>query len=401
VRVEEVRTVGRAWRTAVAGALLATVLAAPASAATKPSPPASASLQQRASQQAAELDAGRARQEAAAREATAALEAHQAAQRAAEAAVRHARQQATMLSAAEKRTAETRARLSRYVGSLYRTGMGNRQLAVYSGLMDASTPQQLFRGLGVVARVGGNQNDEFVGLARAEQAQERAARRAKSAADAARTATDNAAAAKRHADKVVADAVAAVAAATTALAKTQQALAIAQRREALMASAALIARQRSSIPLAAIEGALADRPVPECKGGEVHGYPNGRLPTSALCPLWGTSGALLRADAAASFDAMSKAFGAEFGEPICVTDSYRSYPEQVAVAIAKPTLAAVPGSSNHGWGVALDLCGGIQSFGTKQHKWMNANSMAYGWFLPAWAQASGSKPEAWHWEYAL
>ena len=39
---------------------------------------------------------------------------------------------------------------SRYVGSLYRTGMGNRQLAVYSSLMDARNPQQLFRGLGSV-----------------------------------------------------------------------------------------------------------------------------------------------------------------------------------------------------------------------------------------------------------
>jgi len=377
------------------------LLAGPPSAATQPSPPASAVLQQRANQQTAELDAGRATQEQATLEATAALEAHQAAQRAAEATVRHAQGQAVMLTAAEKRTAETRDRLSRYVGSLYRTGMGNRQLALYSDLMDASTPQQLFRGLGMVSRVGGNQNDAFLGLARAEEAQARAATRAKRAAEDAKVATGKAAAAKRNADRVVAQAVDAVAQQVSELAKTQQALAVAQRREALVAKAALIARQRSADPLAAIEGALADRPVPECTGGKVHGFPNGRLPTAALCPLWGTSGALLRADAAASFDAMSKAYGAEFGEPICVTDSYRSLPEQVAVAIAKPTLAAAPGSSNHGWGVALDLCGGIQGFATTQHAWMVDNSMAYGWFHPAWAQQGGSKPEAWHWEYAL
>lgn len=269
---------GRAWRTAVAAALLTTVLAGPALAED------SAVLQQRANQQSAELEASRARQEQASQDATTALEAYQAAQREAEAAVRHARQQAGMLRLAERRTAETRERLSRYVGSLYRTGMGNGQLAVYSGLMDASTPQQLFRGLGMVARVGGNQNDAFVGLARAEEAQARAATRAKQAADAARAATDRAAAAKRRADQVVADAAATVASTLTELAKTQQALAAAQRREALIASAALIARQRSAVPLAAIEGALADRPVPECKGGEVHGFPNGRLPTSALCP---------------------------------------------------------------------------------------------------------------------
>ena len=391
---------GRAWRTTVAGALLATLLAGPASAASEPSPPASAVLQQRANQQTAELDAGRAAQEQAQLDATAALEAHQAAQRAAEAAVRHAQGQAQMLKAAERRTAETRDRLSRYVGSLYRTGMGNRQLALYSDLMDASTPQQLFRGLGMVSRVGGNQNDAFIGLARAEEAQARAAARAKRAAEDATVATEKAAAAKKKADKVVADALTAVAKQITDLARTQQALAVAQRREALVAKAALIARERSAVPLAAIEGALADRPIPECKGGEVHGFPNGKLPTAALCPLWGTSGQLLRADAAATFDQMSKAFGAEFGEPLCVTDSYRSFGEQVAVKIVKPTLAATPGTSNHGWGVALDLCGGIQSFGTDHHVWMVENSMAYGWFHPAWAQQDGSLPEPWHWEFA-
>jgi len=394
--------VGRAWQTAVTATVLATLLAGPAAAAALPSPPPSAALlQQQANQQTAEIDAGMAAQQDAADLATRALEAHQGAQRAAEAAVRHAAAQARMLVQSERRTAETRERLSRYVASLYRTGMGNRQLAVYGSLMDAQNPQQLFRGLGMVSRVGGNQNDHFLSLARAEAVQERAAERAARASADAEVATARAAEAKAAADAVVAEAGAAVARASAELARTEQALAVAQRREALIAAAALIARQRSAVPVAAIEGALAERPVPECAGGATHGFPNGRLPLTALCPLWGTSGQLLRADAGAAFDQMSKAFGAEFGEPICVTDSYRSLPEQIAVAIAKPTLAAVPGSSNHGWGVALDLCGGIQSFSTDQHRWMVANSMAYGWFLPAWAQAGGSKPEAWHWEFAL
>ena len=391
---------GRVRRTAIAAVMLATVLATPATAASPEPTPASVHLQKRVTQQAAELEAGLAAQRAAAEQATAALEAYQAAQRAADAAVRHSASQARLLAAAERRTEETRERLARYVGSLYRTGMGNRQLAVYSSLMDARNPQQLFRGLGMVSRVGGNQNDAFLGLARAEEFQARAAARAERAAMDAAAAQKKAAAAKSAADQVVADSVAKVAATSAALAKTEQALALAQRREKLMASASLIARQRAAIPAAAVEGALADRPIPECKGAPTEGYPNGRLPLSALCPLWGTSGQLLRWDAAATFDAMSKEFGAVFGEPICVTDSYRSYPEQVAVAAAKPTLAAVPGRSNHGWGVALDLCGGIQSFTTEQHRWMVANSMAYGWFLPAWAQPGGSKPEPWHWEYA-
>ena len=402
---------GRAGRVVIAAALLTTLVATPALAASptpspvpSPSPSIdavlSAHLQKRANQQAAELQAGLEAQDEAALKATRALEDYQAARRAADAAVRHSESQARLLAAAIRKTEETKERLSHYVGSLYRTGMGNRQIALYSSLMDARNPQQLFRGLGMVSRVGGNQNDAFLGLARAEAFQERAAARASRAAADARAAETRAAEAKEAADAVVASAVARVAAVSAELLRTEQALAVAQRREAMMAAASLIARQRQAIPVAAIEGALAERPVPECKGAPTHGYPNGRLPLPALCPLWGTSGQLLRWDAAAAFDAMSKEFGAEFGEPICVTDSYRSYEEQVAVSIAKPTLAAVPGRSNHGWGVALDLCGGIQSYTSEQHVWMVANSMAYGWFLPAWAQLGGSKPEPWHWEFA-
>ncbi|MCW2615845.1 MAG: Membrane protein related to metalloendopeptidase, partial [Frankiales bacterium] len=185
-----------------------------------------------------------------------------------------------------------------------------------------------------------------------------------------------------------------------ALASTQESLAVARAREARIAVAESIARTRAGIPAAAIDGAFTARPLAECKGGTTSGYPNGQIPTAALCPLWGTSGQMLRADAAAAFDAMSHAYAEVFSAPICVTDSYRDYPSQVAVAAAKPTLAAVPGTSNHGWGVAVDLCDGIQSFSSAQHQWMQANSMAYGWFHPAWAQAGGSKPEAWHWEFA-
>jgi hypothetical protein len=120
-----------------------------------------------------------------------------------------------------------------------------------------------------------------------------------------------------------------------------------------------------------------------------------------LCPLWGTSGQVLRADAAASFNALSRKYAETFSAPICVTDSYRDFASQVAVRAAKPTLAAVPGTSNHGWGVALDLCDGVQVFGSPQHEWLKLHAMAYGWFHPSWAQAGGSKPEPWHWSTRL
>ena len=78
----------------------------------------------------------------------------------------------------------------------------------------------------------------------------------------------------------------------------------------------------------------------------------------------------------------------------------RPLAEQVQVARATPDLAARPGRSNHGLGLAVDLCGGVQSFGTAAHLWMQHNAPLYGWYHPAWAEPSGSMPEPWHWEYA-
>jgi hypothetical protein len=129
-------------------------------------------------------------------------------------------------------------------------------------------------------------------------------------------------------------------------------------------------------------------------------YANGRLPMSALCPLRTAAGHMLRSDAAAALDALSAAYRAQFGEPICVTDSYRDYATQVRLYAQKPDLAAVPGTSNHGWGLATDLCGGIQNFGTITREWMTRNAGRYGWVSPPWAQQSGSMPEPWHWEFA-
>jgi hypothetical protein len=127
---------------------------------------------------------------------------------------------------------------------------------------------------------------------------------------------------------------------------------------------------------------------------------NGFLPASALCPLAGAPGHRLRADAAADFARLTAASLAERGTALCVTDSYRSYAAQVDVFARKPQLAAVPGTSRHGFGVALDLGCGVESFGTEAHRWMQVNGPRFGWVHPAWAGPGGSMPEPWHWEHA-
>lgn len=126
---------------------------------------------------------------------------------------------------------------------------------------------------------------------------------------------------------------------------------------------------------------------------------NGFLPIESLCPLSTAPGNRLMPAAAAAFDAMSRAMQEALGKPLCVTDSYRDYAGQVSVFARKPNLAATPGRSVHGLGRAVDLCGGVQTFGSPQFLWMTANSTDFGFFHPDWAGAGGSKPEAWHWEF--
>ncbi|SDF25248.1 Cell wall-associated hydrolase, NlpC family [Blastococcus aurantiacus] len=128
------------------------------------------------------------------------------------------------------------------------------------------------------------------------------------------------------------------------------------------------------------------------------GWDNGEIPTEALCRL-GVYRHALRCDAAAGYAAMGEAYEAEFGTGLCITDSYRSLASQVDAFSRKPALAAVPGTSNHGWALAVDLCGGIHRSGSEQWRWMTANAGRFGFVQPDWAAPGGEKPEPWHWEF--
>jgi len=128
-------------------------------------------------------------------------------------------------------------------------------------------------------------------------------------------------------------------------------------------------------------------------------YANGRIPLSALCELDFAPAHRQRCDAADALEELNRTFRAAFGASLTVTDSYRSYAAQVACRENKGSLCATPGTSNHGTGIAVDFGGGASSFGTREHDWLLDHAGEYGWTLPGWARASGSKPEPWHWEY--
>ncbi len=123
---------------------------------------------------------------------------------------------------------------------------------------------------------------------------------------------------------------------------------------------------------------------------EVAHYGNGKIPTSRLTSI-GINGHKLYAPAAAAFNRMRSAAAAQ-GVKIGVTDSYRSFAQQVDLAKRKGLyqnggLAATPGKSNHGWGLALDL--DVKSNGLA---WLRKNAYKFGF-------AEAVPREPWHWEY--
>ncbi|GAA5517958.1 hypothetical protein Lsed01_00375 [Demequina sediminis] len=121
-------------------------------------------------------------------------------------------------------------------------------------------------------------------------------------------------------------------------------------------------------------------------------YANGLLPSSALCDLSFAPGEVLHCDAAAALERADSAYFAQTGTHLEVSSSYRSYGAQVATRYTKGGLAARPGTSNHGWGLAAD-------FEPASAAWLRTHGEAYGWVHPRWARVGGAKPESWHLEY--
>jgi zinc D-Ala-D-Ala carboxypeptidase len=120
-------------------------------------------------------------------------------------------------------------------------------------------------------------------------------------------------------------------------------------------------------------------------------YGNGRIPEELLVPV-GQGGHKLHAPASASYQQM-RADAAAQGIDLKLTDSYRPYEEQVDLARRKGLysqggLAAQPGTSIHGWGLAID----INVNDPTTLSWLRANAGRYGWVEPV-------PREAWHWEY--
>ena len=121
---------------------------------------------------------------------------------------------------------------------------------------------------------------------------------------------------------------------------------------------------------------------------------NGRLAASELATI---PGGRLRKDAAVAWLAMRSFIGHEKGIWICPTSqrtSYRCYADQVyfwnLYQAGRGALAARPGCSNHGWGLAVDLPTPAMQAAVREcgHR--------FGWGIRGGQLASDAPSEPWH-----
>lgn len=155
-------------------------------------------------------------------------------------------------------------------------------------------------------------------------------------------------------------------------------------------------------------------------------YANGLVPTSALRAV--DTGQYLRKAAARDWFAMATA-AALAGITLTVTSTNRTNAEQVTVFNRNYTTtpngsndvrlwpghgvyyrrigsqyvsAAVPGTSNHGLAIAIDIGGVAFGYGatpTAAYTWLKKNEAKYGYLHPAWAETQRDF-EPWHHEHA-
>lgn len=146
------------------------------------------------------------------------------------------------------------------------------------------------------------------------------------------------------------------------------------------------------------------------------GYPNGQIPLALmtqLSPILGVGG-YAQPDAANAFLRMAKDFEAAVGLPLKFSEFYRPITVQeelftdryVRTSVntgiywqgsywaKKPGVAAaaVPGTSNHGYAIAVDFAWPLTSWTTEGQAWFRANEARYG-FSSAQGVADG---EPWH-----
>ena len=145
---------------------------------------------------------------------------------------------------------------------------------------------------------------------------------------------------------------------------------------------------------------------------------NGRLPDSMLTAVTPTCRVAndvaprlqaLLADATSHGYALApetKAYTDPLPAPPVIESCYRSYDGQVwwrnfYCFFGNCAMAAVPGTSVHGWGRAVDFeyqSKALDDFNSPGYAWLVGNAGRFGFTHPSWAEPGQPGAEPWHWE---
>jgi hypothetical protein len=129
------------------------------------------------------------------------------------------------------------------------------------------------------------------------------------------------------------------------------------------------------------------------------GHKNGAIPGSSMVAIgvsaYGLGQQYAQRDAARTFAEMNEALFKATGRRLAVGEGYRALARQRRLRnefiAGRGNVAAVPGTSNHGWGRAIDFA----SYSSAMLRWLERNASKHGW---SWATGKASQ-EPWHWEY--
>ncbi len=162
-------------------------------------------------------------------------------------------------------------------------------------------------------------------------------------------------------------------------------------------AAGVVATAAAAVCTAAPAGAAVNAINPLNHPTTIAGATNGRLPSTALGPV--TTTCMMGRNAVGSLSGMILA-AKHVGVTLVPAACYRDYAGQVFwrtwwCSHALCGNAAIPGTSNHGWGKAVDLhdaSGGLPTT-SAAYRWLMANAGRYGFNHPAGVN------ESWHWEW--
>lgn len=178
------------------------------------------------------------------------------------------------------------------------------------------------------------------------------------------------------------------------------------------------------MPIVLIAGAIAAMAASPPAGSnsalvaelEAVGYQNGRLPDDALTVVSERPGYRCRVAVVGGADQAWMSLTAAARLDGVVVEGgwcYRTYEAQEAAWNSRrcyipgncdgdpfpPT--ARPGTSMHGWGLAVDIWGasGLLTCSSSELVWLQLFAPRFGWIHPEWARCGQPGAEPWHWEY--